>query len=347
MQRLFNWRRTVFALALLTAVVLAGGLAVTRASSAASPVTSHVRGRVRIWLIHYRAHNGAVRLAYLDLPRWYGPGDHPPLPLVISPHGRGSTPAANSALWGNLPELGRFAVVNPQGQGRRLVLYSWGDRGQIADLALMPLLVRRALPWLRIDSRRIYAVGASMGGQEALLLLARYPHLLAGVAAFDPPTDLGRRYADFRLLQCTPGCRRRWPERFDHGTFGEQVQALARFEIGGTPATVPGAYAARSPLAYARALAFADVPLQIWWSRADNVVVDQRHQSGLLYRRIKRLNPAAPVQQFVGDWPHASEMTVQTKLPTALIKLGLLSPGSAPARHSSPPAASVPPCRCR
>ena len=36
-----------------------------------------------------------------------------------------------------------------------------------------------------------------MGGQETLLLVARHPHLLAGAAAFDPATDMARRYRDF------------------------------------------------------------------------------------------------------------------------------------------------------
>ena len=37
----------------------------------------------------------------------------------------------------------------------------------------MPCARRRAFPWLRIDAKRIYAIGDSMGAQEALLLAAR------------------------------------------------------------------------------------------------------------------------------------------------------------------------------
>src|SRR5215203_1607729 len=126
---------------------------------------------VRAWTISYRSHSGAVRSATVLLPRWYGPRRNPPLPLVISPHGRGGTGAANARLWGNLPAIGRFAVVNPDGQGTRLQRFSWGAPGQIDDLARMPMLVRRALPWLKIDTSRIYAFGGSMGGQETLLLV--------------------------------------------------------------------------------------------------------------------------------------------------------------------------------
>ena len=119
------------------------------------------------------------------------------------------------------------------------------------DLAQMPADVRSALPWVRINRRRIYAFGGSMGGQETLLVVARRPRWLAGAAAFDSPTDMPRRYRDFPLL----------PN-------GKAVQALARREIGGTPDTNPVGYALRSPIAWARRIAFSGVPLQLWWSTA-------------------------------------------------------------------------------
>src|SRR5207244_371953 len=76
-------RRAVFPLAAalaLAVVPLAAGVPVPdRAHSAL----------VRILGFGYRAHNGVERLAFLVLPRWYGPQRHPPIPLVISPHGRG------------------------------------------------------------------------------------------------------------------------------------------------------------------------------------------------------------------------------------------------------------------
>jgi hypothetical protein len=261
-------------------------------------------GPVKILAFVYRAHNGDERLAFLVLPRWYGPRHDPPIPLVISPHGRGVDAEQNAALWGSLPKRGRFAVVSPEGQGRRLVLFSWGDPGQIADLARMPRLARRAFPWLRLERRRIYAVGESMGGQETLLLVAHDPRLLAGAAAFDAPTNMDLRYRDFREL------RR-----------GLRLQRMARFEIGGSPPHAPRRYAERSPLALARRIALSGVPLELWWSRADRVVTDQADQSGLLYRTIERLHPRAPVRAFVGRWAHGAEF--RRDLPAALERLGL------------------------
>ena len=69
-----------------------------------------------------------------------------------------------------------------------------------------------------------------MGGQETLLLAALHPHLLAGAAAFDPATDMRRRYADFA-----------------HMKGGAVLQALARTEIGGTPAQVPASLRRAQP----------------------------------------------------------------------------------------------------
>lgn len=270
--------------------------------------------RVRTWTIHYRSYAGARRVALVALPSWYGPHDHPPLPFVISPHGRGITPAGNDRVWGNMPALGRFAVVTPAGQS----LYSWGAAGDVADLARMPLIVRRALPWLRIAPHRIYAVGGSMGGQETLLLVAEHPHLLAGAISFDADTNLAARYAAF------PQLRR-----------GLALQELLRHEIGGTPATRPDAYRDRSPIDDAAAIAFSRVPLQIWWSTNDRVVVDQAGESGLLYRTIKRLNPDAPVVQYVGGWRHTAEMWPFRRMPIALAAIGLLRLAPAPGNPGS------------
>ena len=275
------------------------------------------RSQVKILRISYRAHDGTPRNAYLILPAWYGPRMNPPIPLVISPHGRGVGAKLNVRRWGNLPAEGNFAVINPEGQGRALTLFSWGDPGEIRDLAHMPEIAEQAVPWLHVDRDRIYAFGGSMGGQETLLLDARYPQLLAGAASFDAPTNMAARYRAFVRLP-----------------LGNGLQRLARVEIGGTPATDPRGYALRSPVDWARRIASSGVPLQIWWSTRDRVVTDERDESGLLYRLIKRFNPAAPVEEFVGSWAHTTEMKPHGYLPYALSRFGLMPPRAGP-----PPAA--------
>ena len=299
MSRVFRPRRAILFLAVVGAV-----LAPSARGPAASPVA---RAGVRVWTIGYTAHDGLLRHAYVLLPAWYGPNDDPPLPLVISPHGRGVWAIQNAARWGDLPTRGGFAVVNPEGQGRVLTLDSWGDPGEIGDLSRMPGIVERALPWLHIDRRRVYAFGTSQGGQETLLLAAEHPRLLAGAAAFDAPTNMAARYAAVLHLR-----RGIW------------LRSAMRREVGGTPRLDGRAYRLRSPIDWAHRLAFSHVPLQIWWSRSDRVVVDQRSESGALYRAIERLNPAAPVVQVIGAWRHSSEFAADGKLPQALRLFGLL-----------------------
>lgn len=312
-------RRSPVTVAVVVVVAVSTGLLATVLNDHSASASWYVRGPVRIWLVPYRAHNGKWRRIYLDLPRSYGPKRHPSLPLVISPHGRQSTARHNSSLWGPLPALDRFAVANPEGEGRTLGNESWGDPGQIADLARIPTLLHRKLPWLHIDRRRIYAVGGSMGGQEALLLLAHDPRLLAGVVAFDAPTNLAARYYALARLRNGP-----------------YLQRLMRREVGGTPQTASAQYQQRSPLDHARKIAFAGVPIELWWSRHDGVVVDQASQSGLLYQHIETLNPTAPIHQVIGNWPHMAEMNWQTDLPRALRWLGLFPTRSGRRRGDRP-----------
>jgi poly(3-hydroxybutyrate) depolymerase len=116
---------------------------------------SVVVGKVRIWRIAYRAHNGARRAAFVAFPSSYRPGHAPPIPLVISPHGRGVSGRGNLKLWGQLPAVGGFGVVSPDGQGRLLSNYSWGSAGQIDDLARMPQIIKLTLRWVHVDAHRV------------------------------------------------------------------------------------------------------------------------------------------------------------------------------------------------
>jgi poly(3-hydroxybutyrate) depolymerase len=282
------------------ALVCAALLTAASGSAAAQPA-------VHTLTFSYRAQAGAVRTAYLVLPSWYGPHRHPPIPLVISPHGRGVDGAYNLRFWGTLPARGPFALVSPDGDGRRLRLYSWGYAGQIDDLARMPSLTRKAFPWLTIDSRRVYAIGDSMGGQEVLLLGARRGIHLAGIAAFDPVTDMAVRY---RTWQRTKG--------------EQQLPALARVEFGGTPLQDPQAYSARSPASRLAAIARSGIRLQLWWSHRDAVITDQARQTATFYRRLVATAPRAPVQAVVGYWQHAHAMHPDTQLPAALACFHLL-----------------------
>jgi poly(3-hydroxybutyrate) depolymerase len=274
---------------------------------------------VRTWEISYRSHTGAVRHAAVVLPDWYGPGNNPPLPVVISPHGRGATGRSNATFFGRLPAVGSFAVISPDGMGERLKNFSYGAPGQIDDLARMPDLATAALPWLRLDRDRIYALGSSMGGQETLLLVARHPGLLAGAAALDSVTDLARRHRQLTALPCSATCLARWGE-----PYGTVLQSTLEREVGGSPAELSRAFAERSGLSQARAIASSHVPLQLWWSTEDRIVWDQEHQSEALFHELRRIDECAAVSAYVGSWEHSTEMRASALLPIVLSGFGLL-----------------------
>jgi pimeloyl-ACP methyl ester carboxylesterase len=309
----FGARRRILAVLLAVSAVALVPAATAPSGHAAAANT------VRVWTIHYTASNGSDRLATVVLPAWYGPENNPPIPLVISPHGRGGNGKGNAKYWGNMPAIGRFAVINPDGMGRKLKAFSYGYEGQIDDLAKMPEFATRALPWLRIDRTRIYALGSSMGGQETLLLVARHPDVLAGAAAMDSVTDLSRRYDQLLQLACDAKCMKRWGQ-----PVGRVLQLNLIREVGGTPDQDPAGYAARSALSLAPKIASSGVPLQIWWSHEDRIVTDQMDQSHALFERLQQLNPCAPVSEYAGRWAHSHEMRASALLPIALSGFGLL-----------------------
>jgi len=145
--------------------------------------------------------------------------------------------------------------------------------------------------------------------------------MLAGAAAFDPVVDFTLQYREFPRLRCARVCQKQW-----NGPLGRSLQALARFELGGSPSRAPQAYQLRSPLTYVRAIAFSHVPLQLWWSRRDKIVIDQQRQAERLYNSLSEVNPSADLIGFTGGWRHSAEMRAKTRLPLALAMFGLLPP---------------------
>jgi poly(3-hydroxybutyrate) depolymerase len=268
-----------------------------------------VSNGIRQWGLRYRAHNRVVRWAVVVAPAQYTPKKpSPPLPLVISPHGRGVRARTNANLWRDLPGRGGFIVICPGGMGRRLPLHSWGWRGQIDDLARMPAILRAVRPWLHVDRERVYVVGGSMGGQETLLLVGRHPALLAGAVAFDSVTDFFRRYSDFAVL----------------GRKGRMLQELARIEVGGTPTTNPEEYRIRGAQHWLDEIAHSGVPLQMWWSDADEIVTGQENQSGRFFADLQALQPRGRLEKVMGSWSHTAESYRRLQLPGAVRWLGLL-----------------------
>ena len=147
-----------------------------------------------------------------------------------------------------------------------------------------------------------------MGGQETLLLVGRHREMLAGAVAFDSVTDFFRRYSDFALL----------------GRKGTALQALARIEVGGTPRTKPLEYRVRGAQHWLDAIANSGVPLQMWWSDADEIVTGQENQSGKFFADLQARKPRGRLEKITGSWSHTAESYRRLQLPGAVRWLGLL-----------------------
>ena len=241
--------------------------------------------------VTYTAWNGVPLAATLVLPLDYSPETATPLPCVVQPHGRGSRPRYAAALWGDLPTRYGFAVICPDAMGRDGTGNSWAVPGQIEDLIAMPDTVEAAVPWVKFDRRRLYLIGSSMGGQEALVAVARAPDRFAAVAAYDGAADLAARYRDM-------GAARRFKD-----------QAKLRHELQGTPVQRPFGYAQRSPLSFCQTLVTCGVPLRVVWSTADQVVIrGGLTQFGRLCRRLRLLAPAVPLTEVITALPHGQAM---------------------------------------
>jgi pimeloyl-ACP methyl ester carboxylesterase len=235
---------------------------------------------------HWRELPGQLRVG---TPAWYSPARNPPLPLVIAPHARSGDPAKNARRWGDLPGSRSLIVLAPQSTGRIAAKgRAWGYPPSITKLARTPQIAKRFLPWLRWDPDRVYTAGFSMGAQQSLLLLARRPDLFAAVAVADSLVDFLRRWYEF-----------------PRSPLASAEQPKATREVGGTPARLPWLYQRRSPMTYARTIAFSGVPMQLWWNPREQLIINQETtQSGRLWRLIRRLNSDALVDAVVHRAPH-------------------------------------------
>ena len=265
-------------------------------------------------------------------PTGTGPATTLRIPLIISPHGRGVSAEENVDRWGDLPSIGSFAVVNPEGQGRRFARFSWGYAGQIDDLARMPRILRatdsvaadRAAPDLRVRNehgrpgRRCYwspAIRSSLPAPQHSILSPTWPRVTAtsrGFAATAAVCVCG-------VIRSASVCAHSRAKR-----------SAARRRACREPTH------GRSPITYARAIARSGVPAPALVEPEDHVVGSQ-DQSAALARKLRRLNPAAPLHTFVGSWPHSADMRPYFMLIPALKKFDLAPDArSASVRARSP-----------
>ncbi len=278
-------------------LVVLGAVAAPQARAETASVRSETLkatavGTNQVIAVPYRAWNNRARYATVVLPRDYAPGDNGALPCIVQPRGRQSTPLGPASIWGDLPSTERFMVICPDSSGRRDPRNSWAVAGQLQDIAEIIDVVESSLPWVHVDHQRLYVVGISMGGQEALCTIARYPDRFAAGMCVDGSANLAARYRELARV-----------DRAD-------VRPLMRREVGGAPSKVPWLYKRRSSTPFAATLASSGVPIAIWWSRDDAIGFNQvKTQTGYLYRRIKSLAPGAPVVQVVGTGRHGTMLS--------------------------------------
>lgn len=119
-----------------------------------------------------------------------------------------------------------------------------------SDLAVQDIVdaVEWAKAHAKVDSKRVYIIGASGGGHMTLLMLGRHPEIFAAGVALCPISDIARWHADSLLKH--PGRSAR---------YAKHIEAAC----GGTPAERPEEYARRSPLTWLAGAREAKVPVYI------------------------------------------------------------------------------------
>lgn len=222
------------------------------------------------------------------------------LPLVLGPHPitwkaeeeyyKGPSYLYKQFHCGYFGLAQRFQIIIalPHGHHRSVENCSLGNPAQIKDLGALPdILINDGFP---IDKKRVYIIGNSMGGQEALLTAGQYPNLIAACVASNPVIDLATWYSDLK-------------NGGDPEINKFKTWELISNEVGGTPDELPEAYLNRS--AFPLINRIKDVPTMICWSQYDRIVPHQEdHHSYKFYKELKSKYPYAPVCEFNHSFTH-------------------------------------------
>lgn len=204
--------------------------------------------------------DGIARQAWLWLPGSAGEQ----VPLVVSPHPFGFTARINlfgenagprtavdlAGIVGAAQRHGT-AVLSLQSEGSRYTGTSVGLPAQLeAYRAAIAAVLGAGLP---VDPGRIWASGLSMGGQESLLLAARFPGLVCAVAVQNAVTDLAA-----------------WFWHLAASEKGTAHAAVIEAELGAAPGQSPRDWDERSPVAHVKEL--ARTPVQVRLNDIDDIV---------------------------------------------------------------------------
>lgn len=258
---------------------------------------------LRTW---YETWNGRRRAMTIFFPR-AAENTGRVLPLLVAAHPAGGA----STCADQMAQLsGRFGFVLAclDGQGVVTRAFSYGAPGQIADLAAAPRLIAGRLPGMKLDARRLYLVGSSMGGTEALLVGLRYPNAYRETVALSPVTDLGFRFNSLPLVR------------------RGQLEA----ECAGSPMVRGACYVERSPIAFIGRRAVGSTILSVWYS-TDDPVSGAPQQVPRFVVSARRLMGPDQLRVRVGTGGHGALWDRADYRAAWLIGLGLVPRGALPA----------------
>lgn len=217
-----------------------------------------------------------------------------PLPILLAPHPitwtaqqdyhggyEGFTRKYHKGYYA-LADRYEVIIAMPHGHHRREETCSLASTEQISDM--VQLIEDLESFGYRVDKKRVYACGLSMGAQEALVCAGKYPDRITAVCAFNPIVDLAKWQEDLAKLDL--------PEVKEFDT----VKRIAN-EVGGFPPEYAQAYQERSATSYLDGL--ARVPTLIFWSDLDLIVPNQiTHHGYYLYSKLKENNVLSPVAEY-------------------------------------------------
>lgn len=167
-----------------------GGGAAARGGQGFQPRPMPLRGGAV--MRDYRFEPTGEKLKYaLFVPRKLPKGK--PVPLVVALHGAGGGP---ESIMNTLVEAAGkhgYVVVAPTGYTdtgwygfiRRIAGPEERETSRLSELDVMNVLEKVRAEY-NIDPRRIYVVGASMGGVGAVHLASKYPELWAAIGVISP-----------------------------------------------------------------------------------------------------------------------------------------------------------------
>ncbi len=229
------------------------------------------------------------------------------LPLLVAAHPAGGASTCVDQIASFAGQFG-FVLACLDGQGISTRAFSYGAPGQIADLAAAPRLIAGRLPGMKLDARKLYLVGSSMGGTEALLVGLRYPGAYRETVALDPVTDLGFRFNSLPLVR------------------RNQLES----ECAGPPTLRGSCYSVRSPIAYVGKRALGSAVLNVWWSTTDPVSGAPQQVPRFLAAQRGLMQPGQ-LRERVGAWGHGALWDRADHRAAWLIDLGLVPRGGLPA----------------